>query len=104
VMRLLEHHEDIVGEPEGFGSLLFESRGHLVASGTQAARYTTALADGRWTSWRRDVDLADLTTGPARPVLDPSGDDVNSVIHHVLELDDGPALAFYSNGRGVRAA
>jgi hypothetical protein len=103
-LRLLEHREDILGEPHGFGTLPFDTHGSLVAAGTRTSLWTTALEHGGWTSWRRDLDLADLSHGPAQRVLEPAGDDLMAVVHHVIVLDDGRSLALYSNGCGLRGA
>jgi hypothetical protein len=103
-LRLVEHVEDLLGEPHGFGSLLFDTSGRLSTRHGRTWLYTTTLEDGRWTSWSRPFNLATRQTGPARRILVPEGVDQATVVHHVMELQDGRALAFYSNGSGVRAA
>jgi len=102
------HIEDLCGDDadSGFGSLLFASDGRLAleAAGTTWL-YTTARGDeGRWMSAARRLDPERLALGPARTVLEPEGRDRWAVIHHVLRVGEGLVLAFYSNGRGVRAA
>lgn len=103
-LTLIDHVEDLVGEPHGFGSLVFDTQGRLVADGSRTWLYTTLFEDGRWTSWRRSLDLDTLACGPGRRILVPAGDDLVAVIHHVVALEGGRHLALYSNGLGVRAA
>jgi hypothetical protein len=103
-MRLLEHCPDLLGEAHGFGTLPFDPRGRLVAEGSRTRLWTTLEETGGWTTWRRDLDLDGLAHGPATRVLEPSDDDLMAVVHDVIVLADGRALALYSNGRGLRAA
>lgn len=102
---LLEHREDLLGEPHGFGCLPFDSKGRLHALEGQTWLYSTFQeADGRWTSWVRRFDLGTLTAGPARRTLLPVEGEDRAVIHHVIVLAPQLVLALYTSGRGVRAA
>lgn len=103
-LALVEHIDDLLSEPHGFGSLLFDADGRLVVSKGATRLYTTTIEGGRWTSWVRGFHLATRTAGPASRVLTPDLDEDRAVMHHVMLARDGLYVGFYSNGRGVRAA
>ncbi|MEX0923438.1 MAG: hypothetical protein WD489_00800 [Rhodovibrionaceae bacterium] len=99
-----EHIEDLLGEAQGFGSLLFDSEGRAIVEDGATWLYTTLYEDGRWTSWVRRFHLETRTASPARQVLGPEGEEDRAVLHHVMVAREGLIVGFYSNGRGLRAA
>ncbi len=104
-LTLLEHRPDLLGEPHGFGCLLYDAKGMLQQVAGQSWLYSTFQeADGRWTSWVRSFDLARLTAGAARRILLPQLGEERAVIHNVIAIGPRCFLAFLSTGKGVRAA
>lgn len=104
-LSLVEHRGDILGEPHGFGCLLLKPDGRLAADRDNAWLYTTFQEeDGRWTSWVRQFNPADFSSGPAKLVLEPVEGEGRAVIHQVIAMDNQSCLALFSTGRGIRAA
>lgn len=99
-----EHVEDLLGEAQGFGSLLFDRAGHAIVEDGAVWLYTTLHDKGQWTSCVRRFHLETRTASPARQVLGPESDEDRAVLHHVMLAREGLVVGFYSNGRGVRAA
>ena len=103
-LRLDFHVEDLLGEAQGFGSLLFDAEGRIVVENGKTWLYTT-LHDGlRWTSWVRRLDLESRETSAPRLALEPGEWEDRAVLHHVFVAREGLVVGFYSNGRGLRAA
>jgi hypothetical protein len=106
--ELQSHIEDLCGDPgnTGFGSLVFDTDGRLLThSGTRTWLYTVGHdADGRWMSMVRELDLRTLECSRPVPVLHPEAGSRWAVIHHVLQVRDGPYLALLSDDTGIRGA
>lgn len=103
-LRLDLHVEDLLGEAQGFGSLLFDAEGRVISEGGQTWLYTTLHDGRRWTSWVRRLHLGTRAVSPARQVLAPVDGEDRAVLHHVFAAREGLVVGFYSNGCGVRAA
>lgn len=103
-LRLETHVEDLLGEAQGFGSLLFDSEGRVVEESGETWLYTTLHDGERWTSWARRLHLDSLALSAPVEVLAPGVGEDRAVLHHVFLAREGLVVGFYSNGRGVRVA
>jgi hypothetical protein len=103
------------GGHAGFGSLLYDARGHLVLHDRNKTwLYTVAtvesLTDGRsdwygkWITHVREFDVETLTCGEKRIALGLAYAEKWAIIHDVIAVDDLLYVAFYSAYDGVRAA
>jgi len=104
-LELVEHVDDFLGEPHGFGSFLFNTNGQILLNNGMTWLYTTALTDGKWESWARPFHVDTMKTGPAERVLVSMPEDLRgAVLHHVIRISPDFAVGFFSNGKGIRAA
>lgn len=101
---LVDHVPDLLGEPHGFGSFLFDQTGTPIIEDGAIWLYTTRLEEHGWDSWVRRFDLSTLRQGPARRILVPDAGCDRAVLHHVLTLADDLIVGFYCDGLGFRAA
>jgi hypothetical protein len=105
LLELVDHHDDIAGANDHFGSLLFDTAGRLcVHAGSRTWLYTGSLLDGRWVSFARELDLDTLACGEKRLCLVAHDDDDWATIHLVVRVGDSLLVAFYSTGATMRAA
>jgi len=104
-LELIDHHDDIAGLNDHFGTLLFDTAGRLsVHAGSRTWLHTGSLVDGRWLSFARELDLDTLAAGETRISLVAHDDDDWATIHLVLRVSETLFVAFYSTGTAVRAA
>ena len=104
-IELTEHIEDLLAEPHGFGSFLFDTNGRVVLNDNTVWLYTTVFAGKKWESWVRSFDINRIKAGPARRVLvSEPGDLRGAVLHHVIKISPDFFVGFFRGGKGVQAA
>ena len=89
-----------------FGTLAFTPQGEVWRDhdGRSWLYTSTRNERGRWISQARWFSCATLEAGPPQTVLEVHAPDLWAVVHLVIRLCDERWLAFYSAGRGIRAA
>ena len=89
-----------------FGTLAFTPEGRVWRDRDgRSWLYTSTLDDhGRWVSQARWFSCTTLEAGPPQTVLEVDAPDLWAVVHLVIRLSEERWLAFYSAGRGLRAA
>jgi len=102
---LTEHVEDLLREPHGFGSFLFDTSGEVIVHNDATWLYTTVLSGTKWESWVRPFAFKRMQAGLARRVLAAEPDDRRgAVLHHVIQIAPDFIVGFFSGGKSVQAA
>ena len=104
-LTLISHHDQLTGENDHFGSLLFDGNGHLLRHNeSRTWLYTGGKVQGQWNSFVREFDLDTLKAGPRRRILDVYENDRWASAHLAIQAANDLVVVFYSTGKMIRAA
>jgi len=99
------HRDQLTGPGDHFGSLLFDSSGHLLQhAGHRTWMYTGGKTGDRWISFVREFDLDTLQVTARSKVLETWQSDRWATIHLAIQAADDLVVVFYSTGKMIRAA
>ena len=98
------HTDQLTGTNDHFGSLLFDSDGHLAKHGGNKTWLFTGAKIGQWISFVREFDLDTLRSSERKLILPVYKNDRWATAHLAIKAAEDLYVIFFSTGKQIRAA
>lgn len=103
-LRQVYHNDQVTGTNDHFGSLLFDSNGHLVKHNGNRTWLYCGAKEGKWVSFVRELNLDTLESTPRKKIINTYQRDRWAAAHLGIKVADDLYVVFFSTGKQIRAA